>query len=93
MPEACRCTEGTRGGLRFQFPSWDSNDVEFFYCVGGEPRQETLTMDTAGAPDDALALTAHFLDCLDGKAEPLMPVSLAVKHMRILFAILEEARS
>jgi predicted dehydrogenase len=84
---------GTRGGLRFQFPSWDSDQVEFFYCEGGEPRKETLTVDTADAPDDALALTTHFLDCLDGKAEPLMPIPLAAKHMHILFEILGTARS
>jgi predicted dehydrogenase len=78
---------GTEGGLRFQFPSWDSDEVEFFSCVDGEPRQETLTVETDGAPDDALALTTHFLDCLEGKAEPLMPIPLAAKHMRILFAV------
>lgn len=78
---------GTKGGLRFQFPSWDSNDVDFFYCEEGEPRKETLTLNADGTPDDALALTTHFLDCLDGIAEPLMPISLAAKHMRILFEI------
>jgi predicted dehydrogenase len=31
---------GTKGGLRFQFPSWDSNEVEFFYTENGEPRKE-----------------------------------------------------
>jgi len=80
---------GTKGGLRFQFPSWDSNEVEFFYAQNGEPRKEILTVDATGAPDDSLALTTHFLDCLDGKAEPLMPVQRAAKHMEILFKILE----
>ena len=79
---------GTKGGLRFRFPSWDSNEVEFFYCEQGEPRKEMLTVDTAGAPDDSQAVTAHFLDCLDGKSKPLMPIPLAAKHMRILFQIL-----
>jgi predicted dehydrogenase len=81
---------GTKGGLRFQFPSWDSNDVEFFFCEDGVPRQEILTVDTAGAPDDPSALTAHFLDCLDGKTKPEMSVSLAAKHLQILFKILEK---
>lgn len=79
---------GTKGGLRFQFPSWDSNEVEFFYAENGEPRKETLSVDTTDLPDDSLALTTHFLDCLDG-AEPLMPVRRAAKHMEILFKILE----
>ena len=80
---------GTKGGLRFQFPSWDKNEVEFFYTENGEPRKDTLIVDTTNAPDDSLALTTHFLDCLDGKTEPLMPVQLAAKHMEILFKILD----
>lgn len=79
---------GTQGGLRFQFPAWDSNEVEFFYTENGEPRKEILHVDMTGAPDDSLALAKHFLDCLDG-AEPLMPVQRAAKHMEILFKILE----
>lgn len=79
---------GTRGGLRFQFPTWDSNDVDFFYCENDQPRKETRTIDMSHVPDDALALTTHFLDCLDGTAEPAMPVTLAAKHLQILFQIL-----
>lgn len=79
---------GTKGGLRFQFPSWDSNEVEFFYLENEQPRKETFTIDMRDAPDDSLALTTHFLDCLDG-AQPLMPVQRAAKHMEILFKILE----
>ena len=80
---------GTKGGLRFQFPSWDSNEVEFFYTENDEPRKETLNVDVNGAPDDSQAITAHFLDCLDGRAKPLMTVQRAAKHMEILFRILE----
>jgi predicted dehydrogenase len=80
---------GTQGGLRFQFPAWDSNEVEYFYTEDGEPRQETLTVDMTGAPDDSLALTTHFLDCLDGTEQPLMPVRRAAKHMEILYKILK----
>ena len=80
---------GTKGGLRFQFPTWDSNEVEFFYTDSGEPRKEILTVDMTGAPDDSLALTQHFLDCLDGKSEPRMTVKRAADHMEILFKILE----
>ena len=79
---------GMRGGLRFQHFSWDSNEVEFFYVEDGEPRQETFRIDMAQEPDDSLAITTHFLDYLDGKAEPLMTVPLAAKHMEILFKIM-----
>jgi hypothetical protein len=39
-------------------------------------------------PDDSLAITTHFLDYLDGTAEPQMTVQLAAKHMEILFKIM-----
>lgn len=78
---------GTQGSLRFQFPTWASNEVEFFYTENGEPRKEILNINMTDAPDDSLALTTHFLDCLDGNAEPLMSVQRAAKHMEILFKI------
>ena len=81
---------GTKGGLRFHHFSWDSNEIEFFTTENGEPRKETFTVDTSGAMDDTLAITTHFLDCLDGKSEPLMTVQRAAKHMEILFKILEK---
>jgi predicted dehydrogenase len=80
---------GTKGGLRFQHYSWDSNEVEFFTTDNDEPRKETFSVDTTGQPDDSLAITAHFLDYLDGNAEPLVTVQTAAKHMEILFQILE----
>jgi len=79
---------GTKGGLRFHHYSWDSNEIEFFNTENGEPRKETFTVDTTGQPDDTLAITTHFLDYLEDKAEPLMTVPLAAKHMDILFKIL-----
>jgi len=80
---------GTSGGLRFHHYSWDSNEIEFFTTENGEPRKEVLTVDTTGQPDDTLAITTHFLDCLEGKAEPLMTVQKAAKHMEILFKIMD----
>lgn len=80
---------GTKGGLRFHFFSWDSNEVEFFSTENGTPHKETFTVDMTDAPDDSFAITTHFLDCLDGKAEPLMTVQKAAKHMEILFKILD----
>ena len=53
---------GTKGGLRFQFPSWDSNEVEYFYTENDEPRKDILTVELSDAPDDSLALATHFLD-------------------------------
>ncbi len=80
---------GTKGGLRFHHYSWDSNEVEFFTTENGELRKETLTVNVTGAPDDSHAITTHFLDCLDGTAQPLMSVQRAAKHMKILFEIMD----
>jgi predicted dehydrogenase len=81
---------GTKGGLRFQYFSRDSNEIEFFTTENEEPRKESFEIDMTDEPDDSLALTTHFLDCLDGKVEPLMTVQRAAKHMEILFKILED---
>jgi predicted dehydrogenase len=80
---------GTRGTLRFGFLSWDPPVVDWFRAEadGGE-KQETMTVDYSGHPGDDRALMSHFLDCLSGKAEPLMTVELAAKHLDILFRIL-----
>ena len=81
---------GTKGGLKFHHYSWDSNEIEFFTTENGEPRKEILTVDTTGQPDDTLAIAIHFLDYLDGKAEPMMTVQKAAKHMEILFKIMND---
>lgn len=81
---------GTQGGLRFQFSSWESNEIEYFYEENGQTRKETLIVDMSGAEDDSLAIARHFLDCLDGTAQPQMSVETASKHLEILFKILGE---
>jgi hypothetical protein len=63
--------------------------VEVFHAENGEPRKEVLFVDTNDASDDSLALTTHFLDCLDDKTKPMMPAQRAAKHLEILFRILE----
>jgi predicted dehydrogenase len=78
---------GTKGGLRFHFPSWDSNEIEYFHIENGEPVVEILNVDMSDEPEDSMALATHFLDCLDG-APPMMTVQLAAKHLDILFRIL-----
>jgi predicted dehydrogenase len=82
---------GEKGGLRLQFPTWDSNVIEFFYEEEGKPFKETITVDmSAHPPNDDIPLVGHFLDCLEGRDQPMMPVKLAAKHQEILFEILGE---
>jgi predicted dehydrogenase len=79
---------GTKGGLRFQFPTSDSNEIEYLYTENDKIHKDVITLDR-NTLDDTFALVEHFLDCLDGKAQPSMPVQRAAKHMEILFKILE----
>ncbi|MGE5223680.1 MAG: Gfo/Idh/MocA family protein [Omnitrophica WOR_2 bacterium] len=84
---------GHKGGLRFSYLTWDTDYVRYFNA--GEdrqkaPREEILRIDFSQHPaDDNLLLVDHFLDCLQGKAEPAMPVTLAAKHLNILMRILD----
>jgi predicted dehydrogenase len=82
---------GTRGGLRVAYPSWESAEVELFHeGPDGRPRREVLAVDMSGrARDDNDALIAHFLDCLEAKAAPAMPLARALKHLEIALRILE----
>jgi len=82
---------GTKGSLRFAFTTWDSPAIDL-YSVDSEgiPAHETLTVDMSSHPgNDNIPFVEHFLDCVEGKASPLMPVERAAKHLDILFKILE----
>jgi predicted dehydrogenase len=81
---------GTQGGLRFYYPTWENKTVEYFHA-SDKPETEVLTVDMGKHPaHDNIPFVAHFLDCLEGKAQPMMPVSLAAKHLNILFDILAQ---
>lgn len=84
---------GTRGGLRFSYLSWDSPEVEvFFEGPDRKPAREVLAADMSGhRVDDNQPLVGHFLDCVEGKATPAMPVTRAYKHLDILLRIYEAA--
>jgi len=81
---------GTKGSLRFSFCSWDPPEIEHFYLdKAGREKHAVRKVDMSNHPGDNEALAAHFIDCLLGKAKPMMPISLAAKHLDILFKILK----
>jgi predicted dehydrogenase len=82
---------GTRGALRFSYLSWDSPEVELFSeRPDGKQARELLTVDMSGHRfDDNVPLVGHFLDCVQGKAAPAMPVARAYKHLDVLLRIYE----
>jgi predicted dehydrogenase len=80
---------GTKGSLRFEYCSWDSPQIEYFWVNKNRvEKKAVLKVDMSKHPGDHPALVNHFLNCLDGKSKPLMPVSLAAKHLDILLKIL-----
>jgi predicted dehydrogenase len=82
---------GTKGGIRFHFPSWDPPEMDWFHVDEcGKPLKETLKVDMKNyGGDDLVPFVEHLVACLDGKEKPMMPVTLAAKHMDILFRILK----
>jgi predicted dehydrogenase len=80
---------GTRGGIKLSFCSWDDNRVEFFDVSEngrGEARKKTTEVDMTGH-DDNDALSAHFVNVLLGREKVQMPLSLAAKHLDVIFRL------
>jgi predicted dehydrogenase len=61
---------GTKGGLHFSYTTWESKTIEYYHATD-KPEKETLTVDMSKHPShDNQAIVVHFLDCLEGKAQP-----------------------
>ena len=81
---------GTRGGIRFSYLPWESNMVEYHSeDDDGNVQRQELTVDVSGHTDSPnTELVGHFMDCLEGKAEPVMSVQLAHRHLQMIWRIL-----
>lgn len=85
---------GTKGGLRFAFCSWDAPEIEFFDVADegrGQARKEVIVTDMSAHINDEYELARHYIDVLKGKAEPMMPLERALKHLDIIFSVYEGA--
>ena len=84
---------GTKGGIKLAFCSWDDPSIEFFDVSEegrGAARKEVYSVDCAGH-DDNDALSAHFIAVLLGKETVQMSLSLAGKHLGVIYRLYEEA--
>ena len=84
---------GTKGGIKLAFYSWESPIVEFFDVADkgkGEARKEVIEVDMS-QQDDNNALSAHFVNVLLGKEKVMMPLSLAYKHLDVIYRLYEQA--
>jgi len=83
---------GTRGGLKFGFCSWDPPVIHFFDVENngkGKARHKEIPVDMSHHPGDEPMLGIHFINVLDGKEANSMPLSLAAKHLDIIFRAYE----
>ncbi len=86
---------GTQGGLKLGYCSWDEPTIELFDAEDegkGKGRKQTIEVDMEGH-DDSYALSEHFIKVLDSKEESVMPLTLARKHLDIIFRCYQKAVS
>jgi predicted dehydrogenase len=82
---------GTKGGIKLSYCAWESPDIEFFDVENGgegKARKEIFRVDMS-RQDDHNELSNHFVNALLGKENVLMPLSLAAKHLDIIFRLYE----
>ena len=84
---------GTRGGIKLNFCTWDPNII-YFYDLDENNRARTTKIEiSTGSQDDDFALIEHYIDVLDGKTEPVMPLERAGKHLDIIWRCYNEAKN
>ncbi len=84
---------GTKAGIVFDYDEWASYDIAFYAASNngtGPTEKRILTVARGDKPENSNVLPVrHFVECVLGKAVPLMPFTLAAKHLEIAFRILE----
>lgn len=81
---------GSKGGLKFGYLSWDSDEVEHFYTTKegeGKAKSKTIHVKFDKHSDDNFELSKHFVDIVLNGKEAVMPLSLEAKHLNILFEV------
>ncbi|WP_282781785.1 Gfo/Idh/MocA family protein [Phaeodactylibacter xiamenensis] len=75
---------GTRGGLKLAFCSWDAPELNLYGLnESGDAFQRKESLDYQDQ-DDGYAMALHFLDCLEGKTEPIQSLEVAASHLQII---------
>jgi predicted dehydrogenase len=83
---------GTKAGLKFSYFSWEKPEVILYDTEDdgrGKERSTVLEIPMEGHNDDNIPLLRHFIDCLEGRSEPFMPLRRAVDQLEILLRIRE----
>ena len=81
----------SKGALFYSYYPWDKPEVQWFHEDGtGNVIEETLPVPTPRRWEHAnTPVIAHWLNCIEGKAKPLMPVTLVRNHLKMVLPILQ----
>ncbi len=82
---------GTHGGLKFSYLSWEANEVTYYSEKNDTPMEEKFLIamgNHTSHEHDFYELDNHFVQCVLKKEKPILPLSLAVKHLDIIFKAL-----
>lgn len=82
---------GTKGGIKLSYCSWDRPEIEFFDVENegkGNARKEIIEVDMS-QQNDHDELSKHYINALTGSERVAMPLSLAAKHLDIIYRIYE----
>ncbi|MBN2087982.1 Gfo/Idh/MocA family oxidoreductase [candidate division KSB1 bacterium] len=80
---------GTKGSLQFSYCTWNPPEViQYYIDADGREQKAIHVVNMKGHANDSFELSKHFMDCLLNGVQPIMPVTLAAKHLEILFKIL-----
>jgi predicted dehydrogenase len=81
---------GTRGGIKLAYCTWDNPEVIFYDLDKEGKTRETRYMEECPKEEDGYFLIRHLIDVLDGKAQPVLTLETAKKHMEIILKINEK---
>ena len=76
---------GTLGGIKLAYCTWDDPTIIFYDLDEQGKAHETRYTRACPKEEDGYFLSMHLIDVLDGKAQPVIPLETAKKHMEMIF--------
>ena len=84
---------GTEGTLAFGYQPWEPQEIQLYTRgADGGLSHETLHCHYDRAWHENTYLLEHFVECIEGDAEPMMTFPLAKRNLDVSLAILDQIR-
>jgi predicted dehydrogenase len=83
---------GTRGGIKFSYYPWEKPFIDYYHAgpEGKDPPQyERIEIDMKNYRTGNIDFINHAIDCISGKANPILTLKEAMEHMEIIWKLLE----